>query len=265
MAARSFVAIGDSFTEGLDDPYPGGSSYRGWADLVAFRLAEVRRASAATCDHHGGEFRYANLAIRGRLFDAVVAEQVPAAIEMRPDLFAFAAGGNDVLRRGFDAAALLGRFDRVVAQLRTTGAEVLLFRFIDLSRRLPGKRLLRPRIGALNEGVLATGRRHGARVVELGTDPAFEHPQMWSADRLHLSATGHRRVAAHVLATLGVPHDPDWLRVPSRPTAVDWLGARRSDARWVTDHLAPWVHRRLKGTSSGDTREPKRPTLVPIN
>ena len=29
---RSFVAVGDSFTEGMDDPYPGGRSYRGWAD-----------------------------------------------------------------------------------------------------------------------------------------------------------------------------------------------------------------------------------------
>ena len=29
-----YVAIGDSFTEGLDDRRPGGG-YRGWADLVA--------------------------------------------------------------------------------------------------------------------------------------------------------------------------------------------------------------------------------------
>jgi hypothetical protein len=29
MTWRSFVAVGDSFTEGLDDPYEDGSGYRG--------------------------------------------------------------------------------------------------------------------------------------------------------------------------------------------------------------------------------------------
>ena len=94
MRWRSYVAVGDSFTEGLDDPYPDGG-FRGWADLVAARLA-------------GGApdgFGYANLAVRGRLFPEVVAEQVPAAVAMRPDLVSFAAGGNDVLRRSFDPAA----------------------------------------------------------------------------------------------------------------------------------------------------------------
>ena len=75
MRWRSFVAVGDSFTEGMDDAYPDGT-YRGWADLVATRLA----AEA------GPDFGYANLAIRGRLFPSVVAEQVPAAAgdEARP-------------------------------------------------------------------------------------------------------------------------------------------------------------------------------------
>jgi hypothetical protein len=31
---ETFVALGDSFTEGLDDVRPDGS-YRGWADLGA--------------------------------------------------------------------------------------------------------------------------------------------------------------------------------------------------------------------------------------
>ena len=97
MRWRSFVAVGDSFTEGMNDAYPDGS-YRGWADLVATRLA----AEA------GPDFGYANLAIRGRLFPGVVAEQVPAALAMKPDLVSFAAGGNDVLRRTCDVLAAGG-------------------------------------------------------------------------------------------------------------------------------------------------------------
>jgi len=110
---RSFVATGDSFTEGMDDPR-GDGTYRGWADLVAGRLA----AEVA-------DFRYANLAVRGRLLGPVVTGQVPAAIAMRPDLVSFAAGGNDSLRRSFDLAQLAVRYEDAVRQLRATGAAVL--------------------------------------------------------------------------------------------------------------------------------------------
>lgn len=133
MRWRSYVAVGDSFTEGMDDAYPDGS-YRGWADLVATRLA----AEA------GPDFGYANLAIRGRLFPNVVAEQVPSALAMKPDLISFAAGGNDVLRRSFDPDSFVPRFDSVVQRLRSGGSDVVLFRFADVMARLPGQRLVAP-------------------------------------------------------------------------------------------------------------------------
>src|SRR5262245_24917178 len=98
MRWSSFVAVGDSFTEGMDDALPTGE-FRGWADLVASRLAAE------------GSLEYANLAIRGKLFDAIVEEQVPATLRMRPDLVSFAAGGNDVLRRKIDIPRLIERFD----------------------------------------------------------------------------------------------------------------------------------------------------------
>lgn len=245
--------MGDSFTEGMDDPYEDGT-YRGWADLVATRLAvEV-----------GPEFGYANLAIRGRLFPSVVAEQVPAAVEMKPDLVSFAAGGNDVLRRNFDPYALVERFDAVVGELRAGGADVLLFRFADVMARLPGQRLVAPRVAILNKAVGETAERHGAMLVDLYADDEFLNPLLWSVDRLHLSAAGHRRVAAHVLTALGVECDPEWLLVPPRPAATPWLAARQADLRWAGQHLAPWIKRRLTGRSSGDTLTAKRPLLSPL-
>jgi len=39
QAASSFVALGDSFTEGVGDPGPDGPGCRGWADQFAQRLA----------------------------------------------------------------------------------------------------------------------------------------------------------------------------------------------------------------------------------
>jgi lysophospholipase L1-like esterase len=47
-----YVALGDSTSEGLEDPYPGGRGYRGWTD----RLAAVNPG-----------LTYANLAVRGKL------------------------------------------------------------------------------------------------------------------------------------------------------------------------------------------------------
>ncbi|MFD1321164.1 SGNH/GDSL hydrolase family protein [Micromonospora sonneratiae] len=253
MRWRSYVAVGDSFTEGMNDAYPDGT-YRGWADLVAARLAVEA----------GPEFGYANLAIRGRLFPNVVAEQVPAALAMRPDLISFAAGGNDVLRRNFDAHALVERFDEVIGQLRGTGADVLIFRFADVMARLPGQRLVAPRVSILNQALGETAERHGAILVDLYADDTFLNPVLWSEDRLHLSAAGHRRVAARVLSALGLPPDEQWLVVPPQPAPTPWLAARGADLRWAGQHLAPWIKRRLTGRSSGDTVTAKRPVLAPF-
>ena len=251
---RSYVAMGDSFTEGLDDPYPDGS-FRGWADLVAARLAVDA----------GPDFGYANLAIRGRLLDQVIAEQLPPTLAMRPDLVSFAAGGNDVLRRKVDPAGLVAKVDRVVGELRGGSADVILFRFADVTSRLPGQRIVGPRAAVLNEGAREVAAKHGAYLIDLFGDDAFHNPALWSTDRLHLSAAGHRRVAAHVLAALDVGVDEDWLLVPPMPAPTPWLLARRADLQWAGRHLAPWIRRRLVGASSGDLITAKRPRLSSVD
>jgi lysophospholipase L1-like esterase len=278
---RSFVAVGDSFTEGLDDPYPTGDSFRGWADLVAAALAArggaenpatnggsanatpAANPAAAPAESEAG-FGYANLAIRGRLFHAVVAEQLPAALAMRPDLVSFAAGGNDVLRRHFDQDTLIAQFDRAIGDVRATGADVILFQFADVTRRLPGRRMVLPRVQILNRATEEAMERHGAILVDLWSDNEFGNPLLWSTDRLHMSAAGHRRVAAHVLTALGVTPEPEWLMASPPPAPQAWLAARGADLRWAGEYLAPWVKRRITGRSSGDTVAPKRPTLSPF-
>lgn len=253
MTWRSFVAMGDSFTEGLDDPYPDGT-YRGWADLVAARLAVEA----------GPDFRYANLAIRGKVLDEIVDEQLDAGLAMKPDLVSVAAGGNDVLRPVLDTHALVTRFEPMVKRLRESGADVILFRFADVTFHLPGQRIIGPRAAILNDGAAELGRKYGAYVIDLFADDAFHHPDMWAPDRLHLSAAGHRRVAGHVLNALGVGVDEDWMLVPPMPEPTPWLLARGADLRWARDHLAPWVRRHLRGQSSGAMISAKRPTLSPV-
>ena len=82
-----YVALGDSFTEGVGDPHrtsPNG--LRGWADHVAVALAQSNP-----------ELRYANLAVRGRRMDEILDEQVQTAVMLEPDLVTIYAGMNNLL------------------------------------------------------------------------------------------------------------------------------------------------------------------------
>jgi lysophospholipase L1-like esterase len=253
----SFAALGDSFTEGLHDPHPDGG-FMGWADRVAAVLAE--RAPG---------FRYANLAVRGKLLGQVLAEQVPRAIELAPDLVSLAAGGNDILR-GTDVDVLAGRFEEAVATLRGAGCQVLVFTGFD-PRSLPVIRLLRGRIAAYDMHLRAIADDHACQLVDLWSMRVLRDRRAWSPDRLHLTAEGHRRVALRTREVLGIPAAEDW-RTPlpapdtadGHPRGAAWLVARRQDARWARQYAMPWVRRRLTGASSGDGLHPKRPDLLPV-
>ena len=252
----AFVAIGDSFTEGLNDPDPGGG-FRGWADLVAGALSAQRPG-----------FRYANLAIRGKLLGQVVAEQVPRAVELAPDLVSLAAGGNDILS-GADVDVLASEFEPAVAKLQAAGCRVVIFTGFD-PRMFPVIRLLRGRIAAYNMHLRGIADDFGCDLVDLWSMRGLKDASAWSPDRLHLTTEGHRRVALRTCKVLGVPVTEDWRlplpaeRAPSPQNRAHWLAARRQDARWAREYAAPWLRRRLGGTSSGDGVPPKRPDLLPV-
>lgn len=255
------VCVGDSFTEGMcDDVRPDGH-YLGWADRVASALA--RRAAV-----DGGVVEYANLAVRGKLLDQVVDEQLDAAARLAPSILTFHAGPNDVLRRRTDLDDLFARYADAVRRAHEASPQVVLFTSIGRAGgtgRLA--QLLADRFARFNDNVRAVAARTGASVVDLEPVSPLTDRRMWHTDRLHLNAEGHRRVAAAVLAQLGVDGPqlldgpPDWWRAalpaPKPSSRRDDLAA---DAAWVRDHLTPWVVRRLRGTSSGDGRSAKDPT-----
>lgn len=248
---RAFVAIGDSFTEGLDDSLPGGG-YRGWADRVADRLSvEV------------SGFEYANLAVRGKLLGQVVSEQLPAALALRPTLLSIAAGTNDALRKHFDPELARDQLRAAVRAIRDAGVRPVLFTGTDPSRRMPMMRRLLPRIEALNAAAREAAWEHDAVLVDLWPAAIFDDTRFWSEDRLHLNSRGHARVADAVLEALGLEVRHDW-RAPLQPTPPQpWHRARRADLQWARSHLVPWVARRVRGVSSGDGVVAKAPRLQP--
>jgi lysophospholipase L1-like esterase len=266
----SFVALGDSFTEGLNDAAPGGV-FRGWADRLAGLLA---------AEYSG--LNYANLAVRGKLLRQIVADQVPLAAEMAPGLVSIAGGGNDMLRPGADPDVLAELFDAAVARLRAAGSQVLMFTGFD-PVSVPVLRLLRGKIGTFNMHLRGIADERDCYLVDLWSMRFLRSADAWSSDRLHLTAKSHQRVALRACEVLGVQVSDDWrapLAADEVPAGVSaallpgtvsaamtrgaWLAARRADARWAKDYLGPWVNRRVRGTSSGDGVSAKRPFLEPV-
>ncbi|WP_058234649.1 SGNH/GDSL hydrolase family protein [Devriesea agamarum] len=246
-----FVALGDSFTEGIGDPMPDApGGHRGWADRVAEELS-----------HDTPDFAYANLAIRGRLYKDIVAEQVEPAIALKPDLISFFAGGNDVIRRG-DPDRIAHDLDDAIGRLAATGASIILWTGPDIGTT-PVLNLIRGRVAIYNENMRTIAKRYGTYVVDLWSMHNLAADPMWADDRLHFSPLGHHTIAIEVLNTLGVEHSLHPHEVRSLPPKT-WREARAEDLVWARTHLAPWMMRRLRGQSSGDAVRPKRPVAGPV-
>ena len=249
MTFHRFVALGDSFTEGVGDADPGRpNGVRGWAD----RAADVLATQA-------DDFGYANLAIRGRKLRAVLAEQLEPALTLEPDLVTIYAGANDILRPAVDIDGLVAAYDAAVGRLADSGAHLVMFTAFDPGG-FPVFGAVRGRFAVYNELVREVAERHGATLVDFWRMREYRAPGLWADDRMHMSSVGHQRMAIAVLDALGVDHD---LAAPELPPAVSLSKKERraENVDWVRSHAAPWVKRRLTGTSSGDALDPRYPTL----
>ncbi|HEY8753505.1 MAG TPA: SGNH/GDSL hydrolase family protein [Arthrobacter sp.] len=246
-----YVAMGDSFTEGIGDPdptSPGG--FRGWADRVA---EELGRGQA--------DFAYANLAVRGRLLQQIVDQQLAPCLALKPDLITLSAGGNDLIRPGGDPDALAEKLDSVVQILAMGGATVVLFNGPDTGSSVLGR--IRSKVAIYNENLRTVAARHDAIIADMWSLKQLNDPQMWDGDRLHFSPLGHHTIAAMVLDSLNVNHTLE-PRHPKPLPARTWRTARTEDLVWAREYFVPWVVRRLRHRSSGDGITAKRPTPGPV-
>ncbi len=246
-----YVALGDSFTEGIGDPEPSRpGGYRGWADRVAEELSKGHE-----------DFAYANLAVRGRLLQQIADQQLAACLELRPDLVTISAGGNDLIRPGGDPDALAEKLDSVVQILSLNGATVVLFNGPDTGSSVLSR--IRSKVAIYNENLRTVAARHDAIIADMWSLRQLGDPQMWDADRLHFSPLGHHTIAAMVLDSLNVQHTLEPLAPKPLPPS-SWREARSNDLVWAREYFVPWVVRRLRHQSSGDGITAKRPTPGPV-
>ncbi|MFI8632173.1 SGNH/GDSL hydrolase family protein [Microbacterium sp. NPDC077663] len=249
---RRMVSIGDSFTEGIGDPYPDRpGEHRGWADRVAAVLASQVE-----------DFAYANLAIRGKLIRQIVDDQVEPALALKPDLITLSAGGNDVIRPQGDPDAVAELFEDAVARLSSQGATLLVFTAVD-TEFTPVFRGIRGRVAIYNENIRAIADRYDCIVADQWALKEVQDMRFFDDDRLHYNTLGHHEVARMVLRALNVPNDLQPMAPEALP-ATTWRAARANDLVWAREYFVPWVLRRLRHQSSGDNITAKRPEALPF-
>ncbi len=242
MAQVRYVAIGDSFTEGVGDELPDGTP-RGWADLTAEGWARSL----------GEPIEYANLAIRGKLAWPVVEQQLEPALALKPTHLSFNGGGNDMLRPSTDPEHIADAYSRVIRRCDEEGVQLIILSGAFPATGLPMPGLIRRRGNELSDAVIGRLAYRPDIIRALNwPDRELSGPTYWAPDRLHMNTRGHHRVAARVLKALGQDVPEGWWSLPR-----DSATAPLRNGVYVREHLVPWVKRRVTKTSSGDGRLPK--------
>src|SRR4051812_20101261 len=109
---KRYVAIGDSSTEGIDDPAANGG-WRGWSRRLAEKIAEH------------GSLEYTNFGVRGLTTREIKEQQLAPALALAPDLVTFFSGTNDVIRPRFDLHGVLADMRHVQQACVSSGAVVV--------------------------------------------------------------------------------------------------------------------------------------------
>jgi lysophospholipase L1-like esterase len=248
-----YVALGDSSTEGIDDP-DGKGGYRGWSQRLAERISATQ-----------GRLHYANLAVRGLTTAQVRERQLDIALAMRPDLATVFCGTNDVTGGSFDADRVAADIEHMQGALVARGATVLSFTLPDLTPLIPLARLIAPRIASLNRGLARASRNTGSILIDFAAYPVATDRRLWSADRIHANSKGHARIADALAQALRLPDSNEAWKQPLSPgwtqTRGEWCTA---ELRWYRCHLLPWLWQGFRRQSSSDGRRPKRPELALI-
>ena len=252
-----FIALGDSFTEGMQDEKIN-DQYRGWADRVAEALATQVPG-----------FTYLNLAVRGKLVGQVIDDQIPVAlqwIEGPQTLVSFHAGANDLLRPSYDPKNVLPRYAEAIEILAGTGCQLMVFTAVErVAKSGKMQEIWEERFSTFNKQVRELAAKYNGIVLEATNDPEIGSRRFLDKDRLHLNPAGHHRVAQGVLQKIGGPHDPNW-RSDLPPLAHRSFFAKvYDDLRWFITFLIPWMSRRIRGVSSGDGRSPKHQAPVRLS
>lgn len=251
---RSYVALGDSLTEGLGDfDFEISRFGCGWAD----RLGELMARSA----HEAGEgFKFANLALRGSSMLQILTAQLEDALKLNPDVVTIMAGANDFMRSKRTHPQLRALLRGAISRLHEQGVHVVVANTVN-PVHLNVFKPLAHKARAMSELIESVAAEYQAPVLNIFEIEEFRHRELWCQDLVHFSGYGHIKIANKAAALLGIEHGFDEVEVHEMNAPEKSL---REFGRWLVQDVVPFMIRRVRGTSSGDGLEPKHHKYVKL-
>lgn len=247
---RTYVAIGDSLSEGLGDfSFESRRLQNGWTDRVANILAsEAERA--------GHDFHYANLALRGTKLSLIMQTQLRQALKLQPDLVTVMAGSNDLLSKQ-PLGEIREELRLGLLELLAAGCDVVVATTIN-PNHLKVFRPLLPASKAFSAMISDVAQELDIPVLDVHGISGFDNLFYWAKDMVHFSGHGHIRVANEAAKMLRLG-----FRYPEQEPPEPYKRNTLETLKWIGRDVLPFFSRKLRGVTSGDGMEPKQLGLTP--
>jgi phosphatidylinositol alpha 1,6-mannosyltransferase len=254
----SYVAIGDSLSEGLGDfTFHKTRKYNGWTDRLAGLLAiEAREESR--------EFKFANLSLRGSNINSTMNGQLDRALVINAELVTIMAGSNDLNVKPEKLPELADTYRRGLQKLLENGSHVIIANTIN-PVHLRIFKPLRARAQRMSDLITGIGAEFQIPVLDLFGISHFSDLCYWAEDMVHFSGHGHVMVANEAAKILDLKYRFREAEHFERSTPARGFSETLA---WVYRDVIPYTHRKLKGVTSGDGMSPKSDrleTFRPIN
>jgi lysophospholipase L1-like esterase len=189
-----YLAMGDSFTEGI------GDSVDGFATLGAMdRIAAALRQT-------NPDLRYTNLAKRGSLVAEIREQQLAPALRLKPDFVSVVTGANDIMTGRFSATLWEEEFGILYETLAQTGAAVIAVNLPEFpvlqTLQEPLQARVKGNIARGNDIVQRLAAQYQVILVDAWAGSQRSDPEDWSEDGVHLNSRGYFKFAQEALKVI---------------------------------------------------------------
>ncbi|HGH7181704.1 SGNH/GDSL hydrolase family protein [Bacillus cereus] len=192
---KRFVAIGDSFTEGIGDEVEG-IALKSWVDhFVQLCVNDIE---------------YVNFAKRGLVTKEIRLQQLEKALTFKPDLVSLIAGANDVLKGRWNHQAYKNEMEFMIDKLSKTDADIIIANLPDFTVRLPfsseKKQVIQEQLLEANDVIRSLSREYKLHHIDFWNHQLVNDNTLWSTDLIHPNSKGYVKVAELIFNSLPV-HD----------------------------------------------------------
>jgi lysophospholipase L1-like esterase len=195
---NTYVAIGDSITEGFGDPVAGYDNH-GWVPLVVGQLRKLNPGMKAY-----------NFGACASTVEMVKQYQVKKALAQNPDLVTLTIGANDANEPGWISTSFANQYAGLLQSLIATGRTLITLTYPTYedifrenfrnSAQVDGWSYYFKRLDEINRTIRETSKRYNLVCFEFEGFEPFKDPQNLSYDMVHPNSKGYWLAAQHILS-----------------------------------------------------------------